>query len=192
MCTKSQNPGKITKIRALSGRLSPNTRISGRARIYPGDLGTLSLTKYCNLNVVCPDLSHLDHHICARPQGVLEICAIVQLKTVPTLPPLPHPLPPRSPSTDMSCDNLSLLITSSSSSSLAPSSSTLALKTSQHLILLFYPTPTTSFSSFSLGPFQSLIISPPRVLGSNLIPLLLLPFAPPAHLHMSRFDEKMD
>ena len=192
MCTKSQNPGKIKKIWALSGRLSPNTRISGRARIYPGDLGTLSLTKYCNLNVVCPDLSHLDHHVCARPQGVLEICAIVQLKTVPTLPPLPHPLPPRSPSTDMSCDNLSLLITSSSSSSLAPSSSTLALKTSQHLILLFYPTPTTSFSSFSLGPFQSLIISPPRVLGSNLIPLLLLPFAPPAHLHMSRFDEKMD
>ena len=192
MCTKSQNPGTITKIRALSRRLSPNARISGRARIYPGDLGTLSLTKYCNLNVVCPDLSHLDHHICARPQGVLEICAIVQLKTVPTLPPLPHPLPPRSPSTDMSCDNLSLLITSSSSSSLAPSSSTLALKTSQHLILLFYPTPTTSFSSFSLGPFQSLIISPPRVLGSNLIPLLLLPFAPPAHLHMSRFDEKID
>ena len=192
MCNKSQNPGTITKIRALSRRLSPNARISGRARIYPGDLGTLSLTKYCNLNVVCPDLSHLDHHVCARPQGVLEICAIVQLKTVPTLPHLPHPLPPRSPSTDMSCDNLSLLITSSSSSSLAPSSSTLALKTSQHLILLFYPTPTTSFSSFSLGPFQSLIISPPRVLGSNLIPLLLLPFAPPAHLHMSRFDEKMD
>ena len=153
---------------------------------------SLSLTKFCNLNVVCPDLSHLDHHICARPQGVLEICAIIQLQNVPTLPPLPHPLPPRSPSTDMSCDNLSLLITSSSSSSLAPSSSTLALKTSQHLILLFYPTPTTSFSSFSLGPFQSLIISPPRVLGSNLIPLLLLPFAPPAHLHMSRFDEKMD
>ena len=192
MCTKSQNPGTITKIRALSRRLSPNARISGRARIYPGDLGTLSLTKYCNLNVVCPDLSHLDHHICARPQGVLEICAIVQLETVPTLPPLPHPLPPRSLSTDMSCNNLSLLITSSSSSSLAPSSSTLAPKTSQYLILLFYPTPTTSFSSFSLGPFQSLITSPPRVLGPNLISLLLLPFAPPAHLHMSRFDEKMD
>ena len=146
---------------------------------------SLSLTKYCNLNVVCPDLSHLDHHVCARPQGVLEICAIIQLKNVPTLPPLPHPLPPRSLSNDMSCDNLSLLITSSSSSSLSPSSSTLAPKTSQYLILLFYPTPTTSFLSFSLGPFQSLIISPPRVLGPNLIPLLLPPSAPPAHLHMS-------
>ena len=107
---------------------------------------SLSLTKFCNLNVVCPDLSHLDHHICARPQGVLEICAIVQLKTVPTLPPLPHPLPPRSPSTDMSCDNLSLLITSSSSSSLSPSSSTLTPKTSQsflpdpnHLLLTLLP-----------------------------------------------------
>ena len=153
---------------------------------------SLSLTKYCNLNVVCPDLSHLDHHVCARPQGVLEICAIIQLKNVPTLPPLPHPLPPRSLSNDMSCDNLSLLITSSSSSSLSPSSSTLAPKTSQYLILLFYPTPTTAFSSFSLGLFQSLIISKPRVSGPNLIPLLLLPFAPPAHLHMSRFDEKMD
>ena len=41
MCTKSQNPGKITKIRALSGRFSTNARISGRTRIYPGDLVTL-------------------------------------------------------------------------------------------------------------------------------------------------------
>ena len=69
---------------------------------------SLSLTKFCNLNVVCPDLSHLDHHICARPQGVLEICAIVQLKTVPTLPPLPHPLPPRSLSNDISVVTISL------------------------------------------------------------------------------------
>ena len=35
MCTKSQNPGKITMI--------INDRISGRAQIYPGDLGTLLL-----------------------------------------------------------------------------------------------------------------------------------------------------
>ena len=33
----------MTKIRALSGRFSPNARISGRARVYPGDLGTLLL-----------------------------------------------------------------------------------------------------------------------------------------------------
>ena len=39
MCTKSQNPGKITK----SGGFPLNARISGRAQIYPGDLGTLLL-----------------------------------------------------------------------------------------------------------------------------------------------------
>ena len=95
--------------------------------------------------VVCPDLSHLvqDHHNCAGLQGVSEICAIVQLETVPTLP---HPLPPRSLPTDMFCDNLSLLITSSSSSSLSPSSSTLTPKMSQsflpdpnHLLLTLLP-----------------------------------------------------
>ena len=64
MCHKSQYPGKFTKIRALFRRLSPNARISGRARIYPGDLGTLSLTKYCNLNVVCPPESP---YLCQTP-----------------------------------------------------------------------------------------------------------------------------
>ena len=41
MCTKSQNMGKITEIRALSGRFSPNAQISGHTQIYPGELGTL-------------------------------------------------------------------------------------------------------------------------------------------------------
>ena len=41
MCTKSQSTGKITKIRALSGRFSPNAQISGHTQIYPGELGTL-------------------------------------------------------------------------------------------------------------------------------------------------------
>ena len=59
MCTKSQNPGTITKIRALSRRLSPNARISGRARIYPGDLGTLreSFKKLWREKVRPPDTS---------------------------------------------------------------------------------------------------------------------------------------
>ena len=35
--------GKITKIRALSGRFPPNARIPGRAQIYPGDLLTLEM-----------------------------------------------------------------------------------------------------------------------------------------------------
>ena len=38
-----KNPGKIIKIRALSGQFSPNARISGRARIYPGDLVALQM-----------------------------------------------------------------------------------------------------------------------------------------------------
>ena len=140
MCTKSQNPGKITKIRALSGRLSPNTRISGRARIYPGDLGTLSLTKYCNLNVVCPPESP---YLCQTPGSLSRSAPSSNSRLSPTLL---HPLPPHSLSTDMSCNNLSLLITSSSSSSLSPFSSTLAPKTSQsflpdpnHLLLTLLP-----------------------------------------------------
>ena len=36
-----KSPGKITKIWALSRWVSPNARIHGYARIYPGDLGTL-------------------------------------------------------------------------------------------------------------------------------------------------------
>ena len=34
-------PGNVSKIRALSRSFPPNARISGRARIYPGDLLTL-------------------------------------------------------------------------------------------------------------------------------------------------------
>ena len=36
--------GQITKIRALSGRFSPNARISGQARINPGDLVALPIS----------------------------------------------------------------------------------------------------------------------------------------------------
>ena len=44
-----KNPGKITKIRVLSGIFSPNARISGCTRIYPGDLGTLHLSNLTKL-----------------------------------------------------------------------------------------------------------------------------------------------
>ena len=57
-CNKSKNPGKITKIRALSRQFSPNARISGQARIYPGDLVALvslwmNIFRKSHLYLVC-------------------------------------------------------------------------------------------------------------------------------------------
>ena len=45
MCTLNHtNPGKITKVQALSGQISADAQISGRAQINLGNLKTLGCT----------------------------------------------------------------------------------------------------------------------------------------------------
>ena len=73
-----KSPGKITKIRALSGQFSLNARVSGRARIYPGDLVTLSWPighKVFNFSSSCCDRALL-----SRKDG----CVLTLLKDLHT------------------------------------------------------------------------------------------------------------